>query len=135
MTPEDKKTLARLALLTANDKSRTMDVVRALLQAAEEQCRGYQKCHSTFEGDPEVEKIRVKIFELGCLVPRYSPNLMEMALGLDAEDYEYVNGNDIWRLRAQDLGIDPYADNDDWEMDIKWEDPLDVYKRLTAGGD
>jgi hypothetical protein len=135
MNADDKRSLADLALLTANDKSRTLDVIRALLNAAEEQCRSFQSCHSTFEGDPEIKKLAERMMELRHTIVYYEPNVMEVAAGLKGEDYEYYDGNDIWRLRAEDLrarGV-KIDEDDDWEMDVEWEDPLDVYKRLREG--
>jgi len=135
MNADDRRSLADLALLTANDRSRTMDVVRALLKAAEDQCHSLRSCHSTFEGDPAVKKLEEQIRNLMFTVPNYEPNAMEVAAGLKGEDYEYYNGNDIWRLRRKDLEArgTKFANEDDWEMDVPWEDPLDVYKRLREG--
>jgi hypothetical protein len=135
MNADDRKSLADLALLTANDKSRTMDVVRALLNAAEEQCRSFRSCHSTFEGDPEIAKLAKDIMELQMKIPRYEPNVMEVVAGIKGGDYDYYNGNDIFRLRRKDLEArgTKFKNEDEWELDVPWEDPLDVYKRLREG--
>jgi hypothetical protein len=133
ITPSEKGELAQLALLTANDKARTLDVVRALLRAAEEQCRTFQACHSTWSNDPAVNELKEKVMKLSWEVPGYNPTPLALTAGITEEQYEYYNGNDIWRLRGKDLGSRGIAfDEDSCIDDIPWEDPLDTYKRLMS---
>jgi hypothetical protein len=127
--------LAELALLSANDKSHVLCMIGGFLRAAETKCDDLMSLHSTFANDPAIEGLRDSIRELHSKVPSYYPPVLEVATGINSEQYDYTNGNEVWRLREKDFadrGITFEEDGD--PDDVPWEDPLDVYKRLTGKG-
>lgn len=132
VTPSEKKMLAELALLSAVDKEHVLNTIGGFLRAAEAKCDNLMSLHSTFANDPTVEELRDGIRELHSKIPQYYPPVMEVVSGIDSMNYEYTNGNEVWRLREEDFKERGIPVEEDCDIDdVPWEDPLDVYKRLT----
>jgi hypothetical protein len=127
--------LAELALLSANDKSHVLSMIGAFISAAESKCDDLMRLHSTFANDPAIESLRDSLREVRSKVPSYYPPVLEVATGIISDDYEYTNGNEVWRLREKDFAERGIPVEEDCDIDdVEWEDPLDVYKRLTGKG-
>ena len=99
----------------------------------EKQCENLQRCHSTYANDPSIKTLVEEIRKLHAKIPGYCPTVLEVATGINNEEYEYTNGNEVWRLREKDFADRGITFDEDADLDdVPWEDPLDTYKRLTG---
>lgn len=127
ISPEAKSELRDLALDVALAKLQMLANVQAHLRAAMQQCVDWQNGHHTFD-TTEIGELRERIWALSNSIPSYNREVFAALTGRAPDAFDYINGNDVLRLRhaeARSRGIE--TDDDDLPPD---EDPLALYARL-----
>lgn len=127
--------LKQAALAKALEKLHTLHAVQRDLASAIKNIEQYQRCHSVFAQDPELDSLRKKIEHLHLYetnLDAYQQEVFE-ACGIDSDLYENMSTNTEAQLMVNYQG--GVFNEDEGAYDLDFIDPIELVKCLTKKKD